>query len=120
MSREIDSLIAEKVMELKVFFHLNGNVPKVYPDDDYNKDFPDNKHFIECPHYSTNIQDSWLVVEKMKEKGCFIAIQNEPPGEKKENWLVVFESRCEYKDINISLPMAICKAALKYLEVEVT
>ena len=94
--RELDALIAEKVMGL--IFRKRGGCPKF--DDD-------------VPHYSTRIQDAWLAVEKMWEIGCFhIALIQTDDG-----------YECDFDDMRDThsaaadtAPLAISLAALKAVE----
>ena len=66
--REMDSLVAERVMRIAVFskqYSPSIQIP-----------CPDNKpgcmvaHFKPVPHYSTDIADAWEVVEKITSKQC--------------------------------------------------
>jgi hypothetical protein len=101
-SREIDQLVAEKVMgwikppATSVLKPMWVAPPKgtVYP---------------ELPKFSTNIQDAWAVVEKLKEEKLFRLTQS-----LEGKWWADFNDEREYHE---SAPMAICLAALKAVEI---
>jgi Phage ABA sandwich domain len=103
--REIDRLVAEKVMGLKI--------------DDY--------YFVldekglregELLNYSTNIEDAWRVVERF-DKTDFRVIRNYSGNYSaglmywNKDTMVKFEAKAE------TAPLAICLAALKSVGVEV-
>lgn len=116
MSRAIDALIAEHVFgcvitrskhtdELMTCFDKDiGNVPLL--------------------NYSTQIQDAWLVVEKMREKLKWSFSLD--TFYRKKNYFCRFEKlndegfpHTSYDEVNQSAPLAICLAALKALNVEI-
>jgi len=124
VSREIDKEIAEKVMGecWHEFIVTDEHYPDPVtmnckkckkPDYDYDLELKMWSPINGNLHYSTNIQDAWLVVEKLKEKIY------------KERIQFITELECGIiKDYDIDeidgghdvifhlTPMAICKAAL--------
>ena len=120
-NREIDKLIAEKVMELELHFlePLGGFHTKEVEPDGYWR-------WVELPHYSTDIAAAWQVVEKMRSSGwrfeAFDTIR--------DSWLVRFgkgefnhyenEWSKEHISDENSCTLAICLAALKAVGVEVS
>lgn len=108
--RELDALIAEKVFGLKIEWehYAAGSRPMVI-----EEDVRGNKM---APHYSTQIADAWLVVEKMKTNNyCFTLYDAYDP-----EWAALFSPR----DAELNLaeaataPLAICLSALKAVGVE--
>lgn len=113
--RELDALIAEKVMDwnwVNVFSNALMIVPPIgdklrHTHKYVDKGIPDN-----MPHYSTNIADAWRVVEKLQEN----------------DWEVIIETRSNETEVKAkgrmggwidmygiaeTAPLAICLAALK-------
>lgn len=121
--RELDALIAEKVMgitpDLKciacgstnLLIHwLTGN--NMYGDCTKNMDY--KRTFIKLPNYSTDISDAWLVVEKMgayNDSSFSLSV-----GLSYTEWCACFMGHKAWSD---SAPHAICLAALKAVGVEV-
>lgn len=60
--RELDALVAEKVMGWKLF-HGGIDGPNGEPGCIDSNQI--EKHFKELPHYSTSIADAWKVVDKL-------------------------------------------------------
>jgi hypothetical protein len=96
--RELDALVAEKIMGWKVEYGELGH-----------EHFTENGEIKFLPFYSTNISDAWEVVEKFddisvskdkKEFLCEIVVFNGNIGR-------VYEAYAE------TAPLAICLAALK-------
>ena len=107
MSRQIDALIAEKVMGLVV--------GEVYSDSgEYESHYanPQDKHPLTgqdlLPHYSTSIVDAWRVVEKIEGQ---VLIDRTISGK----WVceIIWGMRYTYVAEADTAPMAICLAALK-------
>jgi hypothetical protein len=88
---------------------------------------PDNirgcavNHYSWSPQYSTKIQDAWLVIEKLYEKKQIrMFVSN--------NFHPLWEARCKKENgdwvghgvDDETAPMAICKAALKAVGMEVS
>lgn len=99
--RELDGLIAEKVMGLKVYgqFHETNRGVRIH-----------------VPRYSTNIEDAWLVVEKLKDK-VDIGFFNDSLG----NWNCKILDKSDWSLTEIeaeTAPLAICLAALKAVDIE--
>ena len=104
--RELDALIAEKVMGLA---GVRDGKSWLYGDN-----WTYHKKGVLClvPHYSTQIADAWQVVEKMKEHGADehngITIMYD-----ENRWYVEFPlPSWEYAEAPTA-PLAICLAALK-------
>lgn len=129
--RELDALVAEKVMGLvlqpitvvdyKGVHTEPGSVVKDYTAPDGRK----CRSVKECPHYSTSIADAWLVVEKLQCQGhdgkWFFRLDYDCV----ETWDCAFykESTCDggYPEqwaTALTAPHAICLAALKAVGVE--
>jgi hypothetical protein len=106
--REIDRLVAEKVMGLKI--------------DDY--------YFVldekglregELLNYSTNIEDAWRVVEKLKNTGD-VLIAKDFDDNQWEVEITIWQNESIHKHFVVkaeTAPLAICLAALKSVGVEV-
>lgn len=98
MSRDIDVQIAEKVM----------GIPPGTVDD-----------AMRMRHYSTNIADAWLVVEKMREK-YFFHLSTERGIREDGRELEYFRASFSFNDsyrfnttaCEENAPLAICKSAL--------
>lgn len=103
--RELDALIAEKVMGLRVVPHA-GDFIVIYPTEEWDP----------LPWYSSEIADAWEVVEKITagdramslifERGiwcCKANMEFEPTG---------------HEHVAETAPLAICLAALKSIGVE--
>ena len=114
MSREIDSLIAEHVFGDKDYLDRRKRILEGSEDD--------HVYF-----YSTKIQDAWLVVEKMQEKGFGFNIATMSEVDYSKNtgwdaWFVKLENKQHFGswvDGTSSSPKAICLASLKTLWVKV-
>ena len=132
--RELDALIAEKVMGwvcktkwvegsgstcLTHFWYKPGN--DIAPDGEGHTQgmFPSgrvsgNRVADIIPHYSTSIEDAWLVVEEMRDKGfnCCLGIVKEGVSATFTK-LLSFKA---YRPYGESMPHAICLAALKVVD----
>ena len=127
MSREMDALVAEKVMGFHLMRYIN------YPDREpvinpamFPPDYTDEQ--IRIPNYSTDIAAAWLVVEKMSELGWYFNIATTDPYDvtfsvdvrderhgtwdedgQEDGWIT--------HDVRANTaPLAICRAALKAVE----
>lgn len=111
--REIDALVAEKVMGYIVTVGVNPLMGKI--------ESGSCMWFGELPHYSTDIGAAWTVIEKVYERtgswilvcpinGRFVAYEMTGCADPD------FGAFCEYADTAM---MAICLAALKAVGVEV-
>jgi hypothetical protein len=100
-SRELDALIAEKVMGLAVF---NGMIFRYIQD--YKEGDVATAESCPIPKYSTDIAAAWEVVDKLG--GDFVL-------HRKTAWeCVFFLGRDKYfQDRSETAPHAICLAALK-------
>lgn len=98
--RELDALIAENVFKRKVVY-VGGHPHLTEGNDNYLGG--------DCPHFSTQIADAWLVVEKLP-----------PPytiGRYNEEWVVTIARDDDTKQGRAdTAPLAICLAALKAVE----
>lgn len=65
---------------------------------------------MEALNYSTNIEDAWLVVEKMIKDGSAFGLSG---GGLEKQWCACFKSTTEWAD---TAPHDICLASLKALE----
>ena len=90
--RELDTLVAEKVMGLNVDRSMMHNGPS----------------YFDPPAYSTDIAAAWLVVEKLRETHD-VELRGYQPYEP-NNWQVVVDSEFYTEG---TAPHAICLAALK-------
>jgi len=114
--REVDALVAEKVMGLKV-------IRRPWPDDpdwdEYFEVHPNgeirehmNGDWVCVRQYSTSIEAAWEVMEKLrKEVALTIHPENLFGG-----WLVYIDR--EIRVVSESAPHAICLAALKAVGAE--
>lgn len=130
--RELDALVAEKVMGWVNVACLNGgNTPTGEPDDDWNRDARNDPrhggtgipqvHRLEVPDYSTQINDAWEVVEKLKRDGWNVSLGGDNGwgctiykihAQGGKNFSSTWEE--SFGPINAeTAPLAICLAALK-------
>lgn len=117
--RELDVLIAEKVMGQTDLAHLQGCYEEsTLPDGDGYEGFfcPRCKRSASdtgpcAPSYSSNIAAAFQVVERMNELRYSVSIYSQG------SWRVEFEDRTdnltEYRAFGDTLPLAICRAALE-------
>jgi len=108
--RELDARIAEKVFEQKVVY-VGGHPHLTEGNDNYLGG--------DCPHFSTQIADAWLVVEKLRGNGWVMTLENMCANDCVG---VLFESdpaldldRPAYSGRGAA-PLAICLAALAVVE----
>lgn len=107
-NREMDALVAEKVMGLEVLSPANS-----LPDDDRVRPRGSTKKWLTCeplPHYSTDIAAAWQIVERFR---FFVVPWGNPSG---GEWAVA-DCRDEHLALHIlasaeSAPLAICRTAL--------
>ena len=114
--RELDALVAEKVMGM-VDNRPSGRSGEMWGIMDWYA--PGEPVWVgDFPLYSTDISAAWEVVEKMREKGFYLDTNNRQP---EGYW-------CEFADegyevggqaFGESEPHAICLASLRALGVEV-
>ena len=97
--RELDALVAEKVMGH--FLMGNGFVDR-------------QNEYVGLPNYSTSIVDAWEVVESLIKQGMYWDIRYA------DEWLVDLATKKDIYYIGAdTAPRAICFAALKAVGVEV-
>ena len=97
MSREIDALVAEKVMGIT----LIGKDMAAYLNEE-------TQFMMPIPFYSTDIAAAWEVVEKVNDLGWNISFDPIP-----QEWITDFDEHQDWVVSNKTAPMAICLAALK-------
>lgn len=108
--RELDALIAEKVMGLKRSDHwpvVDLREDRSRPLDRWDDD---QGNIVPLPAYSTSIEAAWEVVEKIASlKNCWrLRLEKHPQG-----WSVDFETEWKVELVAETAPHAICLAALK-------
>jgi hypothetical protein len=113
--RELDALIAEKVMGWKPQHGIHLFPPTDEPNRKRYEKWNGETMITEIPHYSTNIADTWLVVEKMKEQSFHMLILTGPD---KTEVQPVKPGLLIFTVTEKTPELAICKAALKAVEVE--
>jgi len=122
--RELDALIAEKIMGLHLFKYRHYNISgymncEVWVTD--KKQALENIETIgnvaiDLKSFSTSIEDAWAVVEKVGKRFCLITQEGPLRPNKTKAWFL--------KDIDLGYPVsygetaahAICLAALRTLE----
>lgn len=123
--RELDALVAEKVMGWTKFVQYKGaewRVGEEYIDNGDCICIPVSIHRADEWRPSNRIQDAWTVVEKLSERFQFwLEFYREDKGP----WCAVFfEKRDSYGEVNShgadaeTAPHAICLAALKAVGME--
>ena len=114
--REMDALIAEKVMGWAVFYGeykgyelLDDEVAQGYPPEEEADGVP-----FEIPYYSTDIAAAWEVVERITEKRWKFKLRRLPGKDYMAYFqnLLRFPIECESAPSGTA-PLAICRAALK-------
>ena len=113
--RELDALIAEKVLGLS---GVRDGKSWLYGDN-----WTHNKEGVLClvPHYSTQIADAWLVVEKLHNDSVGIIRVSNGDGDSYDCDILPYLPKemdgCSHAHITAeSWPLAICLAALKAVE----
>ena len=114
--RELDALIAREVMDKSSFKHPDNEIG-VAPNNlkyCYHCLQHIQPHAVSCvpPNYSTSIEATWKVLEKMKEDGFGFELLNNLGSE----WRASFGC---HSDVAMAAPHAICLAALKAVVHEV-
>lgn len=108
--RELDRLIAEKVMGWKLVD------PIKYPADKYCG-FPPGQQFDYIPKYSTEIAAAWPLMERItKDKRFYYGVEMITHLHSNGWLIVVFGESKKYHDIYVfaeTAPLAICRATLK-------
>lgn len=111
--RELDALIAEKVMGWRNCEVSGWRETRAYGKPPY---FDDSDPDVCINDYSTNIADAWLVVEKFDTQNHTVRISNTMGGD----WSCVIHGVWgEERVVAENVPLAICLAALKAVGVEV-
>lgn len=129
-SRELDRMIAEKVMGWKEFHYSEFNVTRLMPPHpigdklfDYRNCPLDNL----WPNYSTNIGDAWLVLEKMiakihEDDEEFFDFQAPEYQRTTKLWRIFYhvdKFSLVYNFVECdSASLAICRAALAVVQLE--
>ena len=125
--RELDARIAEEVMEWDVYrkgevvyceapILLRSSVKDGFAAEDIWRCGNNRYSPFSLPHYSTQIADAWLVVEKLNNDGYVVEIVNDCVA-----WNVSFthvdDGKKHVADWKNSLETQICLAALKAVKV---
>jgi hypothetical protein len=106
--RELDALVAEKVMGWKVR-------PDRYPVD------ATGQSQFRVPEYSTDIAAAWRVVEQMRQVGWFVQIHDHTTSWEvalgRPEWVTsdLYQARVMPSASSVTAPHAICLAALAAL-----
>jgi hypothetical protein len=116
--RELDALVAEKVMGWIIGYPLadapDGMPPRPPGDTRSHYDYP-----VLVPAYSTDITAAWQVVEKMEDLGYHWRFANVIPSSDPIVYTMKFmRMDTDAKETEFTAPLAICRAALKAVEVE--
>ena len=112
MTRELDALVAEKVMEYSL-----SPLPVYDGTERYDKG--DGSGWLtSLAHYSTSIVDAWMVVEKMLEDGYYVDIHHDLCAWSAEFIHADKPDERFTADWKQSLEAQICEAALKAVEHE--
>lgn len=101
-SRELDALIAEKVFGAPAPRDANAFTEAGYWT-------AEDKQFVHCRHYSTDIAAAWEVVEKLKGQSCVLKYREDTQGW--ECSFIVGGKR--YTSMRSIITHAICVAALR-------
>ena len=115
--RELDALVAEKIM---------GWTPSLYTDHTWEMVRPNSADGLlvyAVPEYSTEIEHAWKVFEKLRESGdfCCLWIKSDYNYVYDVTW--VYENNDDHAEQSIgysveSAPLAICLTALKIYNVQ--
>lgn len=131
--RELDELVADKVMSIKREVRIAGTTDKafIYTENPYFggvvQGFEINRNYCQPLPYSTSIEAAWQVVEKLRKSHCCLtlksdfdhvwecyAIKDEDDPEHHSDVIVDYKI---YEKAETA-PLAICLAALKAVGVE--
>jgi len=115
--RELDALIAERVMGYKRA-HMDDPEINFAGDIWLNPNGTKYLHTAALPEYSTSIEAAWEVVEKLHELGFFFDLHWDL---NTSVWTTSFKKSSDISEPNFyskerEAPHAICKAALKAVE----
>jgi hypothetical protein len=118
-NREIDALIANKIFALVVRDRLTGEERPLTFDDLIMSG--DHLRIVTLPHYSTDIAAAWLVVEQMIKASTNGDFHLEHLGPKDEGDWTCGTCRDDPSTWATAdtAPLAICKAALKSVGIDV-
>lgn len=109
--RRIDALVAEKVFKFDIAYY------EKYQGSDYSGpliDLPYPQGYSICPHYTISIADAWTIVEKLVDHDPVIC-----------QWYYeddTWEWSCSFEDDSAkasTVPLAICLAALKAVDIDI-
>ena len=128
--RELDALVAEKVMEQSVtWFGLGEDKSLMFSDTiDRNEERRRRGEMLwgypgggDVPEYSTNMTAAWEVVDRMRADAWFVDLEDSSSLTYGPWWCQFARSRYTAKGESTgqTAPHAICLAALKALGVEV-
>lgn len=116
-SRELDRLVAEKIMGL-IEIHVSEQTGELLHTDPAD---PLLAYEIPVPQYSTDIASAWLVVEHIRKNNIRDVLTLASPSDETEYWFATFEKKWHGRasqdlyewESGESAPHAICLAALK-------
>jgi len=118
--RELDALVAEKVMGAE----CSCDKPTKEPgsSNPYGmQGFCDVHGGVGCPDYSTSISAAWEVVEKLCQHDKFIQLTRGSWNQKTNSWttwIVEVDGPSSTERVEApTAPLAICRAALKAIDV---
>lgn len=132
--REMDALVAEKVMGWRdIRCHQGGNLPFGVPDDDFNRDVDEHKKHGNCgfpmeyhrepiPMFSNDISAAWEVVEKLLDKNLHLILRDQAENGYSADFYLAQDwpnPPCKFIAEYVrgdTAPLAICRAALKAAE----
>ena len=110
-NREIDVLVAEKVMGFGVVTHGGGYYDLMKTE--FFKDVGYNLATGPLPNYSTSIVAAWEIVEKLREKFCVDILNNHKHKGVYVELREFIAGPVDFKHYADTAPMAIAKASLK-------
>lgn len=105
--REMDAMVAERVMGLEV----NVAFPTLY-DTKMNT----IHRYAEIPHYSTDNNAAWEVVEKLRGRGIAVTVSTLGTMNHQACAYTIWHEVSSATTWAESAPLAICKAALKAVQ----
>jgi hypothetical protein len=110
--RDLDALVAEKVMGLEPKQPDNVGYRRdtwVYAINDYDDNGP--VYVVDCPEFSEDTSAAWSVLERMRELGWYASLETGRGQDKCT--LTRLGGDSERLATGETLPLAICLAALK-------
>lgn len=118
--RELDALIAEKVMGWRYYKERGSSIYQLIPPNGEISHIDNSP-----PHYSTRISAAWEVVERFKKMGWVVTIESDAEMKDESPYFVSINPRYSGNENYLTVtaskydaPHAICLAALKTVEIE--